>query len=434
MDRLVFEIKNIIVNHKAKVANHSQTVRSVVAIFGGNMTSSVLGAIGALIVARFLGPNETGLFRAFTIPLMYLTFLHMGTFDGLHRQIPYYIGKRMPEKVESLASSAGAWNFVVSSIVSIGFVIYSIYSFWHHDFYGMVGWLSQALCCWGVLYSGYLSATYRTINQFVALGRIQMVQAILNFGMIVIVPYLKFYGLCVRSAFSAIAGVWLFHRNRPLKIDYYFDTKALGELFKIGIPFSFWGSLYTSVWTATESTLMLSLGGVTGLGLFSVATVIREGMNIIPLSVYQVLTPRVVEAFAREGSIRNANARSMWLAAGLTVLMALAIIVVSLLLDVLVPLAVPKYVEGIPLIKVCLWFALIQAASLPLNTLFATGSSWLYGRGVIFGLAVFPLTAYLLTPTLGGILAVAWGSLLGRTARTIVAYLEIIILTRREAL
>jgi hypothetical protein len=46
---------------------------------------------------------------------------------------------------------------------------------------------------------------------------------------------------------------------------------------------------------------------------------------------------------------------------------------------------------------------------------------------------VFPLSAYLLTPALGGILAVALGSLIGRTARTLVAYMEIAVLTRSEA-
>ena len=158
----------------------------------------------------------------------------------------------------------------------------------------------------------------------------------------------------------------------------------------------------------------------------------REGMNALPQAVYQVLMPRVVADFAREGSVRSANARVMGLTAGLTGFMVLIIITVSLLIDILVPHAIPKYVDGIPLMKVCIWFAAIQAASLPLNTLFATGRPWLYGRGVIVGLVVFPLSAYLLVHTTGGVLAVAIGSLLGRAARTFAAYLEIIRLARWE--
>jgi hypothetical protein len=397
------------------------------------MATSVLGAIGGLLIARFLGPEDTGLFRVFTIPLMYLTFLHLGTFDGLWRQIPYYVGKEMPEKVSSLSSAAGAWNLCISVVVSCVFICCAIYALWRGDLYGFVGWFSQVFCCWGVFYGGYLGSTYRTLHHFVSLARIQLVQSIMNFGMVFLLPYFMFYGLCARAAFPPILGVWLCQRSRPLKMPYHFDTKALMELIKVGLPFSFWGSLYTSIWAATESALMLSLGGVTGLGLFSVAIAMREGMNTLPQAVYQVLTPRVVTAFARDGSVRNANGRVIRLTVGLTGFVVLIILVVSVLLNVFVPYVIPKYIDGLPLMKVCLWFAAIQAASLPLNTLFATGRPWLYGRGVIVGLAVFPLTTYLLYSALGGVLAVAVGSLLGRTARTAAAYFEIAILAKNEA-
>jgi len=419
-------------SQKAKLTHNRQILGSVAALFGGNMSASFLGALGGLLVARFLGPEVTGRYRIFTIPLMYMAFLHMGTFDGLWRQIPFYTGKNMPEKVEALASAAGAWNALVSTAVSICFLVCAGVALVRGDYYGVAGWLSQVLCCWGVFYGGYLGATYRTIHHFVALARVQLIQAVLNFGLVFIIPTLGFFGLCIRVALPALAGVGLLHRDRPLKIQYRLDRAALKELVSIGLPFSFWGSLYTSIWAATESALMLALGGLTGLGLFAVASVMRDGMNVLPHSVYQVMTPRVVEAYAREGSVRNANGRSMLLTAGLTGVMVLIVLVCSFLLGRLVPLAIPKYASGVPLMQVCLWFSVIQAAELPFNTLFATGRSWLYGRGVIIGLLVFPLAAYLLKPAVGGILAVALGSLLGRVARTLVAYLEIAVLTRDE--
>lgn len=425
-------VRTFLDQQKARLSHNRQFLGSVAALFGGNITSSLLGAIGGLVVARFLGPEDTGRFRLFTIPLMYLTFLHLGTFDGLWRQIPFYSGKNMPEKAESLASAAGAWNLLVSGVVSAGFLLCTLLALVRGDFYSVAGWLSQVLCCWSVYYGGYLNATYRTIHQFVALAKIQLIQAVMSFGLVFLVPLLGFYGLCLRAAVPAFAGVGLFHKNRPLKIRHRFDWKALGEVVRIGLPFSVWGSLYTSIWIATESALMLSMGGLRGLGFFAVAAVMRDGMNVLPQSIYQVMTPRVVEAYAREGSVRSANARSLFLTAGLTGVMVVIVVACSYLLGILVPLAIPKYVGGIPLMRICLWFSVLQAAALPFNTLFATGRSWLYGRGVIVGLIVFPVSAYLLNPALGGIMAVALGSLLGRLARTIVAYVEIALLTRRE--
>ncbi|MGO9136840.1 MAG: lipopolysaccharide biosynthesis protein [Syntrophales bacterium] len=425
-------LKKKIIKVRARISKNSQTIRSVTALFSSNIVSSVLTAIGGLLVARFLWPDEAGSFRAFTIPLTYLIFLHLGTWDGLWRQIPYYVGKEMPEKVEVLASSAGAFNLLVSFVVSCGFICCAIYSLAHHDFYGVFGWLSQAFFCWGVFYGGYLTSTYRTLHHFVTLARIQVAQSVLTFGMVFLLPFFRFYGLCARAAFPPFLAVWLFHRHRPLKVIYRFNTRALRELIKIGLPFSFWGNLETSVWTATESALVLSLGGVTALGLFSIAVVVRGAVNSLPMSIWQVFTPRVVTALARDGSVRNANARIIWVTAGLTGFMILLACAGSFLLEVFVPHFIPKYIAGIPVMKICLWFSVVQAAFLPINILFATGRPWLYGRSVIAGLVVFPLATYLLLPVIGGLLAVAVGSLLGRAARTLAAYVDLVALTRRE--
>jgi len=418
---------------RERISKSRQIIRSVGALLSSNIASSVLSAVGGLLVARFLGPDVTGSFRAYTIPLTYLIFLHLGTWDGLWRQIPYYVGKEMPEKVDELASAAGAFNLFVSVVVSFGFICCAVYSLIHNDLHGVFGWLSQAFFCWGVFYGGYLTSTYRTLNHFVTLARIQVVKTILTFGMVFLLPFLGFYGLCARLASPNLMEVWLYHRHRPLKISYRFDTKELKELIKIGLPFSFWGSLNTCFWVATESALVLSLVGTSALGLFSVAAVMRAAASSLPMSIWQVLTPRVVTNLAIDGSIHKANTRIIWVTVGLTGFMILLACAGSYLLDIFVPVFIPKYVAGIPVMKVCLWFPVVQAAFLPINILFATGRPWLYGRSVIAGIIVFPLATYLLLPEIGGLLAVAVGSLLGRTARTVAAYLDLAVLTRREA-
>lgn len=417
---------------RASIANHRQTIRSVMALLGSNIISSVLSAVGGLLVARFLGPEVTGPFRAYTIPLTYLMFLGLGTNDGLWRQIPYYIGKEMPEKVDALASAAGAFMLSMSVIVSFGFVCSATYSALRHDLYSVFGWLSQAFFCWWVFYGSYLTSTYRTLNHFVTLAWIQAVQLLLTFGMVFLLPFLGFYGLCARLGFPSILAAWLYNRHRPLKVTYRFNTKALSEVIKIGLPFSIWGTLYTSAWIATESALILSLSGATALGLFSAAYVLRGAINSLPMVVWQVLLPRVVTTLAQDGSVRNANTRIAWVTAGLTGFMILLACAGSFLLDIFVPYAIPKYVAGIPVMKVCLWFSVVEASFLPMNVLFATGRSWLYGRSVIAGMIVFVLATYLLLPVIGGLLAVAVGSLLGRAARTLAAYVDLIILTQQE--
>lgn len=176
----------------------------------------------------------------------------------------------------------------------------------------------------------------------------------------------------------------------------------------------------------------MQFGGVKAVGLFSVALIMRESLSILPQSVHQVFMPRAAESFARDGGVGKA-ARSTFKVAGIfSVFMLVAILITAFLLDFFVPCFIPKYSDGLPLMKVCLIASIVPALSLPLNGLAATGRSWLYGKGILVGLLIFPVVSYLLNSVAGGMLAVAIGSLIGRLARVAVAYADLFVLLRRE--
>jgi O-antigen/teichoic acid export membrane protein len=415
-----------------RLSDRRHTLRSVFAVTGGNFFSAVLGALGGLLVARFLGPEETGLFRYYSIPLLYITYLHLGTFDGLQREIPYYVGLGKADEVERIASASGAWNLLVTLIVTLGFALYALWCFINHDNYGAAGWLAQAFVSWSYFYGGYLGATYRTINHFVVYAKVQLIQSVAAFMLILAVPYFGFYGLCLRTAIPAIILVYLFHRFRPLKINLKLDIKPLIKVIKIGLPFCFWGTLGSSLWFALENSLLLKIGGVRELGLFSVVFVLREGLCVLTRAIQMVSAPRVIESYAREGSIRPAARKNIKIALALVTVMLMGIPLLSLCLDYFVPLAIPKYVEGLAAMKVALWAVVVEAASLPLNSLLATGKAWLYGRGVLAGLITFVIITPFLSTHVDALLAVVLGSLAGRLVRMAACYSDLYFLVRRE--
>lgn len=418
--------------HIARLNSHRRILKSISALAGGNLAGSVLGAVGGILVARFIEPEINGQFRLFTIPLMYLTFLHLGTFDGLYREIPFNVGRDRPDHVERIASASGAWNLLVTIVLGAGFVLCAFWGFLRGSTVDAAGWLSQALACASIFYGGYLGATYRTLNNFVVLARIQLIQAMLAFCLVFGVAVWGFYGLCLRAAIPAVLGVWLCHRARPLRMPLHFDFVALRQVVRIGIPLSFWGTLYTSIWWAAEYSLMLQFGGLTAVGLFAVAVIMRESLSILPQSFCQVITPRVIESYARQGGLREVTKQSLKATLGLLFLTSASVLCISVLLDYFVPFFIPKYLDGLPLMKVCLWLAVIHAVSLPLNGLVATGRSWLYGKGILIGLIVFPLAVYLLNPLIGGMMAVAVGSLIGRVVRNGIAYFDLVRIVRKE--
>lgn len=412
---------------------NKKILRSIAAIFGSNIISTLLGALGGLLAARFLGPEEMGVFRAFTIPMMYLVILQFGIPDGLFRQLPYYIGKDNLDKVNSLAASAGAWNFFISIIVSIGFLICAFHSLFLHDVKGFFGWFSQVLVCWGIFYGGYLGTTYRTLTHFVSLARIELTQSIISFFLVFLLPIFRFYGLCIRSAIPTIFSLFLLNRNRPLKVKLYFNLKEFKELVTTGLPFFFWIYLGTQLWMATESFLILRFGGYEALGYFGVAIVIREGLSILPQAIHQVLMPKMVEEYARNNDINKINTTLFSIAIVNSVIMVLVTLLSCIVLDIIVPVLIPKYTGGLLLMKITLFYAVVQALSLPLNTLFALGNSWLYGRSILFGILIFFLITWICIPFTGGVIAVAIGSLAGRFGRIIGAYIDLWLLLRKSS-
>jgi hypothetical protein len=412
---------------------HRGSVRSILAVAGGNSTAAILGGIGGILAARFIPPETAGSFRAYAIPLMYLTFLHLGTFDGLNRQIPLHLGQGRGDLAEEEAAAAAAWNLLLSVVVSIGFLVAAALALVLGDYRGALGWTVQAIAAWAVFYGGYLGTTYRTLDHFVGLSRIQALQSVLSFLLVFTLPTLGFFGLCIRAAVPSVAGTLLLHRVRPLRVEPLRARKPLLALIRIGLPFCFWGTLYTSLWVAAESTLLLALGGAKGLGLFAVAVVLREGICILPQAINQVLTPRILERYGRDGKLSSASALAYKLVPPLVLGMTVIVLTLSFALDALVPILIPKYVEGLALMKASLWIGVIQAAGLPLNALIASGKSWSYGRGIVAGGLAFLLAAYALYPCVGGLLAVAVGSLIGRTVRTAFGYLDLRRLGQREA-
>lgn len=68
-----------------RAIRQSKTVHTVAVFATGNMTAMLLGVIGSLVQARYIVPEDMGVFRTFGIVAGYLTFLHLGVFDGALR-------------------------------------------------------------------------------------------------------------------------------------------------------------------------------------------------------------------------------------------------------------------------------------------------------------------------------------------------------------
>jgi O-antigen/teichoic acid export membrane protein len=71
----------------------SGQARSILSFFGGNLGTTVLSLFASLLVTRWSEPRQLGMWNFALLLATYASVLQLGVFNGLNRQIPYYLGK-----------------------------------------------------------------------------------------------------------------------------------------------------------------------------------------------------------------------------------------------------------------------------------------------------------------------------------------------------
>ena len=235
----------------------SKTARTVAVFASGNTVAMVLGVIGSLVQARYIGPEDMGVFRTFGIVAGYLTFLHLGVFDGLGREIPLQLGRGNQAKAEQAASACLAWIMFLSLSCWAIFLGLALRAASYGEWMQFWGWLAYSLFIVATFYGGYLGMTFRTGQQFIALSKTSVIHAISGTLVLPLLPIMGYYGVCLRTAVGSATNMFFLHCWRPLRVRPRLDWPSFREVVRIGLPLSGAGYLATSLWVSLEGTFML---------------------------------------------------------------------------------------------------------------------------------------------------------------------------------
>lgn len=401
----------------------SNTLCNVAVFAGGNMVAMVLGLIGSFIQARYVGPEDMGAFRTFSILAGYLTFLHLGVFDGLQREIPLQLGRGNAAKAEQAASACLSWITAVSLGSGVLFLSLALRAAFHHQWMYFWGWLAYMLGIIATFYGGYLGTTFRTGQQFIALSRISILQAVAGTLVLPLLPIMGYYGACLRAAVTSAANVFFLHRWRPMKVRLRLDWPRFWEVIRVGLPLSGIGYIYTSCWLSVEGTLVLTWFGVEALGLYSVAVLIRTLVGQLVQNVSQVLSVKICECYGHSSNARAALRRSV-VPIMLMALASLPLIGIGwFLMPWAVRVFIPRYIEATFLMQLFLLMMPVTLLKIP------TAILWIAVRlldcfiGVAVGFAAFVLSAFGFHWMHGGLAGVAVAFVVGQVAYLLVAWL-----------
>ena len=373
----------------------------------------LLGVVGSLVQARYVAPEEMGVFRTFGIVAGYLTFLHLGVFDGLQREVPIQLGRGDRVRAERAASASLTWILFASAVSAALFVGLALQAAWNSEWMQFWGWLAFTPAVVGTMYGGYLGTTFRTSQQFRSLSRSSVISAGAGTLVLPLLPVMGYYGACLRTSVSSLANLLSLHQWRPMKVRPVLDWRAFREVVRIGLPLSGIGYVGTALWISVEGTLVLKWYGLEALGLYSMAVFLRGFIVQLAQNVNQVIGVKIYEQYGRTGRIDHCLALSLKPAA-IATLASLPLVATGW---ALVPggllLVAPKYEDAALMAQLMLLMLPLTFLRLPATILWATGRTTYCFIPIAAGFLVFVAGAELLWLNNSGAVGVVIASLVG---------------------
>ncbi len=330
-------------------------LKSALALTGGRFFNLAVSMILLLIQARFIGPEIIGLCQSYSIPVGYMWILTLGVSSALARELPYYLARGEREKAMNLTQTAQSFAIVVGGLCASAFLLLSIRALILGDYLSAAGWGFQIVAGFTVIYSSYIQTLYRTTNEFVTIAKastISAVTSIVTFPLIFVNAYL---GIWTRGmATTLISNAFLFIK-RPFKLSFGFDLQQLKQLIRFGLPLIAIGYIESSLWTSTQLSLIFKMGGKTYLGLFTFLNSVLGALMIIPNAVAEILRPRFAAVYGEtDGDINKTLAISYKPLAAALIVSIITVLLAWLLLDDIIILLLPKYVDAIPALGIAL--------------------------------------------------------------------------------
>ena len=399
---------------------------------GGNIVTVVLNMLSGIMVARLLAPATLGIFNGIGLVLRYALFLQLGITTGLYRELPYYIGKGNHERAHSLAATAQGWALVVAAIVSVALFGIAGWNLIRGEYWLAAAWTTQAILAIFLFYkTAYLLATYRTAHDFSKVALVTVIESVASLVVLLMVALLGFYGLCFRAVLTGIVGGLLLHYWRPIRVRPTLNFQDLKHLLFVGAPIMASGQIF-QMWMVINTTLVFSLLGAEGMGLYSIVAMSNGALSILPLAVNQVLFPRMTEKFGLTGNVQEtlkvAFKPILLTTAGLIPVIALA----QWLVEPAVLLVVPKYIDAVPAARWSLFLPLLTNLR-AINSVFTiVKQQRLFVTATIIGAATYFAALKILTNYEVTLVAFPQAMLIGQLVFVIICYTFAIYLSKKN--
>jgi O-antigen/teichoic acid export membrane protein len=373
-----------------------------------NVVLAAATFLGSFVCARLLAPQQLGAFQTAQLLVTYLGFLPLGVFNGFNRHYPYLLGKGDLEAAARLARtgySVARVTAAIAAMLAIGQLLF----FWKNN-----GDSSLILAAVAVIPLAALSQINNLQAAIMAgrqsFGWMAGAQFLLTFVTLALLPLVwKFTvpGQCVRLvAIAALPWIMYLFKTGDAR-RWHWDSRAVLELIKIGLPIMAIGYLY-QVFSVADRTLVAWVKGTEAVGHYALAGLAVAAIQSVYLPLAIATYSKANHAYGHSQSLASLVRPVKRFLLLISISAVPLAVLIYFCLPVFVPWLLPKYVAGIRAGQIA---CIASVAFCYCGTTFVftvTRHLLIYGVLVAAGLAAFFLIGFLTPATELTLERVAW--------------------------
>jgi O-antigen/teichoic acid export membrane protein len=298
-----------------------------------------------VLVARWVGPEEFGLWNALNLILLFGVVISLGVPNGMNRDVPIYLGRRDHTGAAFLVENS-FW-FVLLSAMAGGLLLTLV------SFTPLIDGRLQPLLRWmGLLFASWMVYLFfqlrlKSLIRFHLMSVQQVVFAVLL--PLLALPLAYYWGVpgfVVGQAVTAVILCLFIASVTSFRPAFVLDWAVIKPLVRAGFPIMMAGLLY-SLLTTTDRWMILRFLGVEQLGHYTLAILCVSVLSLFPATISQQMYPRMAFRYGETRSVaalRGLVIKQTVLATAVTLPV---ILITYILLPYLVPYLLPAYIPGI---------------------------------------------------------------------------------------
>lgn len=331
-----------------KIKSNSLIKTGTVYSITSTLSSIFTMAVGFLNML-WLGPEVLGIWSSVTIINSYLPFLQLGIQSGLNLELPIILGENNKKKANEFVATALFYACILSllfAVISVGVIVY-LWFFTSTDRLVVYGVIAVSIMAILSCFRLHFSATYRSANAFDKLAKIFLVDCVLSTVCVIGIYYFQYYGLLFyHVAQYAVFTIlmWYFAPYRSTRPKFYLIHFKV--LFKRGAFMTVVNQI-RGVVDSLPRLIILKMGTIVQVGLFSPANVAGTFIKMVPNQVAQFIHPQMSYKYGQ-----TKLAKDMWpyfrlLTIWTPIVTAPIALIGWFLAPYVIELIFPKYVESI---------------------------------------------------------------------------------------